>query len=138
MDKLKQARKFFDAMDKPLDQQNYKGGMTESKTEVSRGSAGRQSAEQQRKREREYKQEMRKFLENRPAEKPRYDYGIKKPPVKAVPYGEMRMPSEKQMVAEGRMDLANSKDVGRFNQQPMKYMSVEDMKRVKQSLSKIK
>lgn len=53
MDKLKQAREFFDAMDKPLDKQGSKGGMAESKTKVSRGSAGRESAERQRMRDRE-------------------------------------------------------------------------------------
>lgn len=111
MDKLKQAREFFDAMDKPLDKQGSKGGMAESKTKVSRGSAGRESAERQREDEQEYKQEMRKFLASRPKDKSYfYDYGITKRPVKAVPYGDLRMPSEKQMIAEGRMDLANKPD----------------------------
>jgi hypothetical protein len=78
-------------MDKPLSKQNYKGGMVDEKSPtISRGSAGRESAEQQRKRE------------QRERSKPDMSR------VMRVPLGDAAMPSKKSMVREGRMDLANN------------------------------
>lgn len=90
-EKLKRARDFFSEMDKPLSKQNYKGGMVDEKSPtISRGSVGRESAEQQRKRE------------QRERSKPDMSR------VMRVPLGDAAMPSKKSMVREGRMDLANN------------------------------
>ena len=55
------------------------------------GSAGRESAEMQRQRQRIVRERS----------------GIQAENVRQIPNAEMKMPSEKRMMQEGRMDLAN-------------------------------
>lgn len=87
--RLRRAQEFFRELEKPLSEQSYKGGMEDGG--ISRGSAGRESAEKQRERQR--------ILRERA--------GIQGGGVKVVPNAQLTMPSKKQMVTEGKMDLVN-------------------------------